>query len=52
MDSNSNDQRIDQVPILHVESDGTNTNARTYTLDFRLRGGGQTRHNIYGNHNL
>ena len=25
-----------------------NTNARTYTLDFRLRGGGQTRHNIYG----
>ena len=46
--SNSNDQRIDQVPILHVESAG-NTTARTYTLDFKLRGGGQTRHNIYGN---
>ena len=46
--SNSNDQRIDQVPILHVESAG-NTNARTYALQFRLRGGGQTRHNIYAN---
>ena len=45
--SGSNDQRIDQVPIIHVES-ASNTNARTYTLDFRLRGGGQTRHNIYG----
>lgn len=45
--SNSNDQRIDQVPIIHVEA-ASNTTARTYTLDFRLRGGGQTRHNIYG----
>lgn len=45
--SNSNDQRIDQIPIIHVES-AVNTNARTYALDFRLRGGGQTRHNFYG----
>ena len=49
--SNSNDQRIDQVPILHVESAG-NTTARTYTLDFKLRGGGQTRHNIYGDYTI
>lgn len=44
--SGSNDQRIDQFPITHYEA-ASNTNARTYTIDFRLRGGGQTRHNIY-----
>ena len=46
--SSSGDQRIDQVPIIHYEAAG-NTNARTYTLDLRLRGSGQTRHNIYAN---
>ena len=46
--SSSNDQRIDQVPIIHYEAAG-NTNARTYTLDVRVRGVGTTRHNIYAN---
>ena len=45
--SNSNDQRIDQVPILYTEN-ASNTNARTYKVQMARRSGsGSARLNAY-----
>ena len=45
--SNLNDQKIDKIVLLHIES-AANTTARTYTLQFRVRGNGLSRHSKYG----
>jgi hypothetical protein len=45
--SSSNDQRIDQVPILYTETSGS-TSARTYKVQFSRRSGdGSARLNAY-----
>jgi len=45
--SNLNDQKIDKVTLLHIET-ASNTSSRTYTLQVRVRGNGTSRHCRFG----
>lgn len=45
--SNLNDQKIDKVTLIHIES-ASNTSSRTYTLQVRVRGNGTSRHSRFG----